>query len=139
LPVLPDGDFLAGRSAELQTHLERFRLSVVARYTEGTLQRLLIDACAQARRAALLALGLEGTMASNASVAACLHDEDPQVRRLSADVLWNLWYRSEGDRRKRELQRLTQLKDPFRALRGINALLEKCPEFAEAYNQRAIL
>lgn len=139
LPALPDGDFLGGRSAELHRHLERFRRRVAARYTEGTLQRLLTHRCTQSRRAALLALGLQGTMVSNAVVAARLHDEEPQVRRLAADALWNIWFRAEGESCKRELQRLSQLKDPNKSLRGLNALVEKCPEFAEAYNQRAII
>jgi tetratricopeptide (TPR) repeat protein len=139
LPALPDGDFLAGRSAELQTHLERFRKSVAAKYTEGTLQRLLNSSVVQARRAALLALGLQGTMQSNSVVAQRLHDEDPQVRRLAADALWNIWFRAEGESHKRELQRLAQLRDLKKSLRGLDALVQRLPEFAEAYNQRAIV
>jgi tetratricopeptide (TPR) repeat protein len=139
LPALPDGDFLGGRSLELHTHLERFRQNVGAKYTEGTLQRLLLNPAVQARRAALLALGLVGTMRSNADAAACLHDDDAQVRRLAADALWNIWFRAEGDPPKRELQRLSQLKDPTKSLRGLNALINKLPQFAEAYNQRAIV
>jgi len=138
LPALPNGDFLGGRSVELHTHLERFRLQVSAKYNEGTLQRMLAHPAVQARRAALLALGLTGTMLSNAEAASCLHDEDAQVRRLAADALWNIWFRAEGDAPKRELQRLSQLRDPNKSIRGINILLNKLPDFAEAYNQRAI-
>lgn len=139
LPALPDGDFLAGRSCELQPHLERFRHSVAQKYSEGTLQRLLADPAMQARRAALLALGLTGSMASNALVAERLHDEEQQVRRLATDALWNIWFRAEGESQKRELQRLSQLKDPRKSLRGLNAMIQKMPRFAEAYNQRAIV
>ncbi len=139
LPVLPDGDLLAGRSVELQTHLDRFRNRVAEKYSEGTLQRLLEHPCSQARRGALLALGLQGTMVSNAAAAQRLHDDDPQVRRLAQDALWNIWFRAEGESNKRELQRLTQLKDANKSLRGLEHLIRKCPEFAEAYNQRAIV
>ncbi len=139
LPVLPDGDFLGGRSAEVHAHLERFRRRVVNRYTEGTLQRLLANPCAQVRRASLLALGLHGTMISNAAAAARMHDEDPQVRRLAADALWNIWFRAEGEGPKRELRRLSESKDVEKSLRGVHRLIERCPNFAEAYNQRAIL
>src|SRR5262245_3252462 len=138
LPVIPDGDFLGGRSAELHKPLERFRRTVGGTYSEGTLQRLLEGENSQVRRAALLALGLQGSMASNAAAAGRLHDDDPQVRRLAADALWNIWYRAEGEPHKRELQRLSQAKDLTKSLRGLNTLIEKCPEFAEAYNQRAI-
>jgi tetratricopeptide (TPR) repeat protein len=139
LPALPDGDFLASRSCELQPHLERFRHRVGMTYTEGTLQRLLADPAVQARRAALLALGLNGSMASNALVAERLHDEEQQVRRLATDAMWNIWFRAEGDSAKRELQRLSQLKDPRKSLRGMNAMIQRLPQFAEAYNQRAIV
>jgi tetratricopeptide (TPR) repeat protein len=139
LPALPDGDFLGGRSAELHVHLERFRRRVLNRYTEGTLQRLLMNSCAQVRRAALLALGLHGTMISNVAAAECLHDDDPQVRRLAADALWNIWFRAEGEGPKRELRRLSQSKELEKGLRGIDRLIMRCPDFAEAYNQRAII
>src|SRR5262249_16161523 len=139
LPALPDAHFLPGRSPDLQTHLERFRQNIVARYTAGTLQRLLESSAVQARWAALLALGLQGTMQSNAMVAERLHDGDPQVRRLAADALWNIWFRAEGDSHKRELQRLAQIRDLSKSLRGLNAIIQKLPSFAEVYNQRAIL
>lgn len=139
LPALPEGDFLATRSIELQPHLDRFRQRVSSRYTESTLQRLLEHQAVQARRAALLALGLMGTIQSNPVVAACLHDGEPQVRSLAADALWNIWFRAEGDTPKRELQRLSQLPDAAKALRGLNNLIQKYPAFAEAYNQRAIV
>lgn len=139
LPALPDGDFFANRSIELHIHLERFRKEVRQRYTEGTLLRLLENGGVQLRRAALLALGLQGTMVANAAVASRLHDDDAQVRRLAADALWNIWFRAEGETNRRELQRLSQLPDLNKSLRGLNALLERCPSFAEAYNQRAIV
>jgi len=139
LPALPDGDFLDGRSLELQPHLERFQTKVAEAYSEGTLQRLLTSESVQARRAAILALGLHGTMLSNAAVAACLADSEPQVSRLAADALWNIWYRAEGETNKRELQRLTQLKSAQKTLRGLDNLIERVPGFAEAHNQRAIM
>ena len=86
-----------------------------------------------------VALGLQGTMESNAIVAARLHDDDPQVRRPAADALWNIWFRAEGDAYKRELQRLAQLRDLNKSLRGLDGLIRRLPKFAEAYNQRAII
>src|SRR5258708_37635687 len=80
LPALPDGDFLGGRSLELHTHLERFRQQVGTKYTEGTLQRMLAHPAVQSRRARLVALGLIGTMQSNADAASWLHDADAPGR-----------------------------------------------------------
>jgi tetratricopeptide (TPR) repeat protein len=123
----------------MQKALDRFKEQVEARYTEGTLQRLLDCPSAPARRAAVLALGLTGTMQSNALVAGMIRDEDRVVRQLAADALWSLWYRADTPAHSQELRRLTRVKDPKKAIQGLTALIKAAPRFAEAYNQRAIL
>lgn len=127
------------QGVRFQKAMERFKRQVAARYSEGTLQRLLDAPVAGARRAAVLALGLLGSMASNPAVAARLHDDDGLTRRLAADSLWAIWFRAGGDPQNLELQRLVQLRDPTKALAGLDALTQTAPEYAEAYNQRAIL
>jgi tetratricopeptide (TPR) repeat protein len=120
--------------------LEKFRTRVGARYSEGTLHRLLQNGDDRTRRAAILALGLLGTMAaSNAPLAAMLHDEDRDARQLAADALWSLWFRADSDRNNRELQRLAHLRDVKKRRQALDALITRAPNFAEAYNQRAIL
>lgn len=120
--------------------LEKFTQQVNARYMEGTLHRLLASSDAKTRRATVLALGLVGTMkASNAALAGALRDEDRGVRQLAADALWALWFRAESDAHSQELQKLTALRDRRKKRAGLDALLQQAPNFAEAYNQRAIL
>jgi tetratricopeptide (TPR) repeat protein len=126
-------------AARMQKSLAKFQEQIQARYTEATLQRLLDCPVADGRRAAVLALGLLGTMACNASLAAMLHDEDRLVRQLTADALWSLWFRGDTEANNRELQRLLRQTDNMKALAGLDALIKKAPQFAEAYNQRAIL
>jgi tetratricopeptide (TPR) repeat protein len=123
----------------LQAALERFRRKVAARYTEGSLQRLLAAPESTARRAAVVALGLMGGGACNEPLARRLHDADPLVRQLAVDALWAVWFRGDSAANNQELQRLTRLRDPAKALAGLDALVHKAPHFAEAYNQRAIL
>jgi len=137
LPDLGDDSRLS-TSARLKA-LAAFKKKVAARYTEGTLQRLLHCPNATARRAAVLALGLLGSMRSNAGVAALLRDDDRQVRLLAGNALWSLWFRADSHANNRELQRLMALADPREALDGLGTLIKKAPSFAEAYNQRAIL
>jgi tetratricopeptide (TPR) repeat protein len=124
-----------------QTGLENFRQEALARYNEGTLQRLLDYGTAEARQAAVLALSMVGTMRSNEALAALLHDEDLTVRQVAADAMWAIWFRADSPENNQELQRLMHLNpretDKVRA--GFEALLKKAPRFAEAYNQRAIL
>jgi tetratricopeptide (TPR) repeat protein len=125
--------------ARLQAATDSFRQRVDTRYTEGTLLRLLESPSSRAREAALLALGLVGTMAGNKAVAARLHDESPDVRKVAVDTLWSLWFRADSEANNRELQKLMRMRDREKSLMGLNDLILRAPSYAEAYNQRAIL
>ncbi len=118
---------------------EVFRKRVAERYQEGTLLRLLVNAAAAVRRAAAFALSQSGTMASSAPLAVRLRDNDDEVRELAADALCLIWFRADGDESERELQRLARTRDRRKARAGLSKLIERSPNFAEAYNQRAIL
>jgi tetratricopeptide (TPR) repeat protein len=119
--------------------VEVFKHRVAERYTEGTLLRVLENADSQGRRAALLALSLLGTMDSCPAIAARLHDEERDIVQMAADTLWTLWFRADSPANNNELQRLARVRDREKALAGLNALILKASEFAEAYNQRAIV
>jgi tetratricopeptide (TPR) repeat protein len=139
LPEREPGEDAVTWARRLRAAVEAFRNLVTERYTEATLQRLLDSTQAQARRAAVFALSLVGTMRSNPAVAALLRDDDAVVRRLAVDTLWSLWFRADTEANNQELQRVMRLRDPEKALAGFDALIRKAPQFAEAYNQRAIL
>jgi tetratricopeptide (TPR) repeat protein len=131
-------------AAREKAALSQFKKAVERRYIQGTLLRLLAQGDAEARRAAVLALGLTSSMRANAAVAARLRDADPEVRRLAADALWALWFRADAPDNNAELQRLMRLSAtpdlvPEQLLNGFTALIQRAPNFAEAYNQRAIL
>jgi tetratricopeptide (TPR) repeat protein len=138
LPTTKDEDKPVPRR-RMQSALAKFKQQVAARYTEGTLLRLLEAPDVRSRRAAALALGQVGTMKCNAHLAALLNDEDGAVRRQAADALWALWFRAEGDAHNHELRRVQQMADGDKKRAAFDALIQKAPSFAEAYNQRAIL
>ncbi len=139
---LPDprrnkGDDWEGR---LETALDEFKHKVEARYSEGTLHRLLKNGGTRARRAAVLALGLLGSCkTSNSLLARALHDSDRVARQLASDALWSLWFRADSEENNQELQRLLGLRDRARRLAGLSSLINRAPQFAEALNQRAIV
>jgi len=139
LPARREGIDTEAYAARMQAGLEKFKKRVKARYSEGTLQRLLDNPNSRTRRAAVLALGLMGTIASNEALAGRLHDDDPEAREHAADALWAVWFRADSDENNQELQRLIHLRDADKAIDGLDALIRKAPGFAEAYNQRAIL
>jgi tetratricopeptide (TPR) repeat protein len=138
LPQSRPGDDPDLFRASLEAAVGRFRQAVRERYTEGTLCRILeshLDPTA--RRAAAAALGLVGTMSSNAVLAAALHDDDEGVRRTAGESVWEVWFRDEGDH-TRELRQAVGLPDVGERLAACDELIARRPQYAEAYNQRAI-
>src|SRR5919106_5683590 len=104
LPDLKPGDDEELWAAGVQEAMRAFRAGVRERYTEGTLARLLASTDARTRRAAVLALGLIGTVEVSPAVAAVLHDEDPLVQRFASDALWELWFRGGTAEQNRLLE-----------------------------------
>jgi tetratricopeptide (TPR) repeat protein len=139
IPERQPGESAAEWRRRYQTGTETFRHQVLARYSEGTLLRLLNSGEMRARRAALVALEFCGTLVGNLAVAARLHDDDPEVRRLADNALWSIWFRADSNENNKELRRLSRLRSREQALIGLTRLIDKAPQFAEAYNQRAIL
>jgi tetratricopeptide (TPR) repeat protein len=139
LPRLEPSDDPDLWAARMHDALRSFRQRLIARYSEGTLQRLLGHGDEETRRAAVLALGLVGTMDSNAALARVLHDPNPAPARMAADALWQIWFRGGTEEQNAELQRVLHLPDFLEILGGLNELAREAPEFAEVFNQRAIL
>jgi tetratricopeptide (TPR) repeat protein len=136
---IPTGGSSAKPKITRKEAIEVFKHRVAGRYNEGTLLRLLANGDNLSRRAALLALSLLGTMNASAGIAVCLHDDDRELARMATDTLWMLWFRGDNPTNNRELQRLARLRDRAKAIAGLDALLQRAPAFAEAYNQRAIM
>ena len=124
--------------------MEAFRDRVAARYSEADLCRLAADARLEtARRAAVIALGKLGNFPrSNPVLGRALADPDSVVRRLAQDALWSLWFRAGTPEQNEALDQVNQAikgGDLDRAEAMANRLIIAAPEFAEAYNQRAII
>jgi tetratricopeptide (TPR) repeat protein len=121
---------------------ETFRSRVTARYTEGTLGRILSGShSVAARRAAVLSLGLMGTFGgSNSVLGRALADSDPVARAMAEDALWAVWFRADTPENNQMLEQVRiligrqQLKE---AEALATRLITIAPNFAEAYNQRA--
>jgi tetratricopeptide (TPR) repeat protein len=139
LPRLQSSDDPDLWAARMHDALRVYRLQVLTHYTEGTLQRLLQSPDVEIRRAAVLGLGMVGTMESNAALARVLRDEDPTPARMAADALWQVWFRGGSEDQNTELQRVMHLPDFEQILAGLDELAREAPSFAEVYNQRAIL
>jgi tetratricopeptide (TPR) repeat protein len=116
-----------------------FKKRVAGRYTQGTLLRLLESPDTRTRRAAVLALGLLGSMEVSENLADRLRDDDAAVWRTAVEALWSVWFRADSPENNEELRRLARMQDPGGALAGLDALIARAPDFAEAYNRRALV
>lgn len=139
LPPPQDGEDLEQWASSVRDALQEFGHKVQAQYTEATLGRLLTSADPRCRRAAVVALGLVGTMAVNGAVASLLQDRDRLTRYLASDALWAIWSRGYSERYNQELQCLLRQPDAKTKLAGLDSLVRRAGDFAEAFNQRAIL
>ena len=122
--------------------IERFRRQIQARYQTGTLRRLLENSQdLRNRRAAALALGLLGDWDCNRALSAALRDDDEIVRQWAERSLWMIWFRGSHPASAEKLQTVAALLSRGRfqaAAQMATELIHQSPDFAEAYNQRAI-
>ncbi len=124
--------------------VDAFRNRVAARYTEATLGRILTSSPdVSARRAAVVSLGILGSFAqSNVVLGRALRDEDLAVRSMAEDALWAIWFRADTPEHNQVLAAVRQLisrKEITKAEKLVTRLIADSPNFAEAYNQRAII
>lgn len=92
-------------------------------------------------RAAIVCLGLTGSMCHCGVLAALLHDTDAVVVQLAEDSLWNIWMRGGSEHGCNQLagavDRINH-DDFVTAVRLLSALSAFEPTFAEAHHQRGI-
>ena len=124
--------------------VDSFRCHVLSRYNEGTLGRILSASNdVAARRAAVLSLGIMGSFAqSNTALGRALGDEDPVVRAMTEDALWAVWFRADTAEHNQILSNVAAAisRDELEQAEVlVTRLIASAPDFAEAYNQRAII
>ncbi len=110
-------------------------------YQQASLIRLAASHQVETRRAVALALGFIGNFEANEALGKMLLDLDRSVSLLAENSIKNVWPRDGSDEQRQELRsvmRQISQQQYGEAVRLANNLLEECPLFAEARNQRAI-
>lgn len=95
-----------------------------------------------ARKVAALALSLVGDRCCLPALVRVLKDPDPTVNQMAEHALWSIWFRMGSAEANHQLARGTQAisrRDLEHANRHFSKAIELSPDFAEAYNQRAIV
>jgi len=113
------------------------------RYTEAQLCSLFDCDNPDARKVAALAFGLVGCKKGMCKIAGLLRDPDPMVNQMAEHAMWTIWFRSgANDEANRELCRGTKAMNRREfddAIAHFDKAIAADPNFAEAYNQRAIV
>jgi len=152
--ILPSGDYRVSDDFNLVPRLVIFYIkyldnndtaafiSNVSRfYTVGTLNRLTFSEREEVRRSAALALGFLADQEDEQVFYRLLRDKDRTVRMLAENGIRTLWTRSGSDANRQMLRgvmRLISSKQYEEAISRATELIEYAPQFAEAWNQRAI-
>jgi len=101
---------------------------------------LSCDHC-DARKVAALALSLVGCPGCLTELAKQLKDTDPMVNQMAEHAMWNIWFRCGTPEANHQLGRgvaAMDRRDIPHAIHHFNKAITMCPNFAEAYNQRAL-
>lgn len=120
---------------------DHVKQEIARQYSPRHLARLLASAHAETRRAAVYAIGVIGDVQSQTEVALALHDPDEAVSQQAETSSWQIWVRMgslEQQYRLNRIREYIEVQDFQAALAQVSLLIETSPEYAEAWNQRAI-
>lgn len=144
MPVEPLDSDLFVRT--IQPLLERRDLPALlttlkSHWTCQQLETLVDHGTTDAKKVAALALGLVGTIQCCTGLSRLLRDPDPMVNKMAEHALWSIWFRGGSDEANHQLGRGAQALDRREfdhAIRHFDRALQIDPDFAEAFNQRAL-
>jgi tetratricopeptide (TPR) repeat protein len=111
------------------------------RWPRHTLIRLLNDPDPDVVKTTVFCLGLQGHVSDTPVISRLLHNDDPVTVRLAERTLWSLWLQAgDDDTNSRLAQAIEQMNDGRfrRAIETLDTVIQRRPDFAEAFNQRAI-
>lgn len=114
---------------------------VLARWEAAEVCSLLQSENLDVRRVASVTLGLIGDHTCVGPLSEALHDRDEQVNQMAEHGLWSIWFRSgkcQAMQAFRDGVALIGSEAYDDAIDRFHAALDIDPDFAEAYNQRAI-
>lgn len=118
-----------------------FIRQVSTHYEIAALHRIASLGSVDDRRAAVLALGFLGNYSSNAIVARLLRDSDRGVRMLADQSIHEIWMMAGTDWQRRRVLSIRRQIDAGQLAQAAHlawSLTEAAPEFAEAWNERAV-
>jgi tetratricopeptide (TPR) repeat protein len=112
-----------------------------SRWTVDQLAALLVGSHSDARKVAALAMALVGCRSCVNKLADLLREPDPMLNELAEHALWSIWFRLGCCKANHEVcrgSRAMARQELDLAVEHFTRAICLDPDFAEAYNQRAI-
>ena len=105
------------------------------------LARLINGTHPSLARAAVLCIGVLGGRAAVLPLVGALHHDEASVAAVAEDGLWRVWFSTGGSGVRRRLLRAAEMIEQRRhesAMAVLKDVIDRNPDFAEGYHQRAI-
>ena len=140
--TIDPGRFVASVQPLLEAQdLEGLLCHLKRHYQPDQITTLLSCRDCDARKVAALSLALVGGRCCIDPLAERLKDPDVMTNQMAEHALWSIWFRCGSPAANDELARGTQCLSDRKfdcAFKHFGRAIETDPDFAEAYNQRAI-
>lgn len=133
---------LAKLTFRYQGQKEKLKQKLLEKYTQEILIDLLTHEITPTRRAASYALSLIGDTKAIPPLVETLKHDDLGTSVNAEKALWAIWFRSGDESVDAMLQEGTKKIEKKQYEEGIQILsevIQLAPEFAEGYNQRAVV
>lgn len=120
---------------------QHIRQEVQRHYSPRHLEGLMASGDAETRRAATFGIGLIGDAQSASVIASAMHDPDAEVCHRAEAASWLVWERmgSVDDQvRIVRIKHSIKSQDLQDAISQASLLVQVSPDYAEAWNQRAL-
>jgi tetratricopeptide (TPR) repeat protein len=111
------------------------------RWDHKQIAELFASGDCDARKVAALAFGLVGAKCCLKKLVPLMNDADPVVAQMAEHAMWSVWFRSGTPEANQQVCRGTRALtrgDIDHAIEHFTRAIDLDPQFAEAYNQRAI-
>jgi tetratricopeptide (TPR) repeat protein len=111
------------------------------RWSKQDILGLLTSRHEDARKVAALSIGMVGTECCLEPLATLLKDPDPVTNQMAEHAMWSIWFRLGSPEANHQLARgalALNRRELVHAMEHFDRAVELSPDFAEAYNQRAI-
>jgi len=141
--VTPSGYVLLQSALPFLRHKDACGLTRLLRrnWPNERLLRMLASQDPETVKLTVVCLSLTADMEATPHLAAVLQHDDPVAAYLAEHALWSTWFRggsTEASASLRQAVRLTANQELSAAVQLLSEWIEKEPDFAELYNQRAI-